>query len=268
VDLFGDFEGGEGEHESDERWVISYADFITTLFALFVLLFALSLKETRLEEGIESVARMIGARPLIGGLRPGQAQGVSGARRQPARANLRAPQTGADPLKSPEESLNSSALPRVFVAELKALKERIERDLSRYGNSGVSLRLTPDGLVISLAAARFFKSGEAEIQVEQEPVLAAVTADIANLENQMRVEGFTDPIPIHNSRFTDNWDLSAERAGNVLRYLLTHSSLDPNQLSIAGYGPYRPIASNETEEGRALNRRVDILIKPDRQTER
>ncbi len=260
--LFDDLEGGEEEHDSDERWIVSYADLITTLFALFVLLFALSLEDARLRAGIESVARMVGARPLSGGLRPGVAQGVAGA--APSHATAAQPPAGAADavaLSRPDSAAGRTFTRSDFL-QLKEIKESLERDLSTFADSGVSLKLTPEGLVISLAAARFFKSGQAEIEPAQEPVLKAVTLNIGNLKNRMRIEGFTDSIPIHNSRFTDNWDLSAERAGNVLRYLLERSSLDANRLSLAGYGPYRPISGNDTEEGRALNRRVDIVIRP------
>jgi chemotaxis protein MotB len=262
VGLFDDLDGGEEEHESDERWIVSYADFITTLFALFVLLFALSLKDARLRAGIESVARMMGARPLIGGVRPDTGQGPVGVA-PPRPATIPAvPSAGSQlGVQGPDLTMKTAAALPDF-AQLKRIKENLERDLSAFTDSGVSLKLTPEGLVISLAAARFFKSGQAEIEPTQEPILGAVARNIGNLRNRMRIEGFTDPIPIHNSRFIDNWDLSAERAGNVLRYLLDHSNLDPNRLSLAGYGPYRPIADNETEEGRALNRRVDIVIRP------
>jgi len=267
VDLFDDLEGGEEERESDERWIVSYADFITTLFALFVLLFALSLEDTRLKAGIESVARMIGARPLMQGMRPDAGQGAamrpstvpSGVRGSLASSLSPFGQQGTVSALQPE---NAEVSAHLDLLQLNQVKESLEHDLSAFSDSGVSLKLTREGLIISLAAARFFKSGEAEINPAQEPVLKTVAMNIGRLKNPMRVEGFTDSIPIHNAHFVDNWDLSAERAGNVLRYLLDRTPLEPTQLSLAGYGPYRPVASNDTEDGRALNRHVDIVVRP------
>ena len=85
---------------------------------------------------------------------------------------------------------------------------------------------------------------------------------ISQLPNLMEIDGFTDRVPIHNDRFRDNWELSAARAATVLRYLIANSPIDPEHLAIAGYGPYRPVGDNETETGRALNRRVEIIIRP------
>jgi len=93
-------------------------------------------------------------------------------------------------------------------------------------------------------------------------VLTAVAHTIESLPNRMEVDGFTDTVPIHNERYDDNWELSAVRAASVLRFLLGHSALNPANLTIAGYGPYRAIADNSTEEGRAANRRVEIIIRP------
>ncbi|MGH7905506.1 MAG: OmpA/MotB family protein, partial [Candidatus Binataceae bacterium] len=145
---------------------------------------------------------------------------------------------------------------------LRALEHKIANSLAGFSAAGVTLHMTDEGLVISLAAARFFRSGDAAINPKQIPILAAIVRQIDGLRNLMRVEGFTDSIPIHTVRYADNWDLSAQRAGNVLRYLLANSTLDARNLSLAGYGPYRPVASNANETGRALNRRVDIVIRP------
>jgi chemotaxis protein MotB len=234
----------EGEI-SQERWIVSYADFVTTLFALFVLLFALSFSDARrggnsLRVGYTSVAKSIGAIHPDAGLRPGMA-----------------PSGTADRIAAGNIGSHDA------YGELRALQGEISEALRAFSDSGVSLKVTDEGLVISLAAARFFNSGDDTIRPDQITILDRIAVRIGALPNQMRIEGFTDSLPIRSSRFKDNWDLSAARAGNVLRYLIAHSmSLNPRQLSLAGYGPYRPVAGNDTEEGRALNRRVDIVIRP------
>jgi chemotaxis protein MotB len=223
-------EGGGG-HESSERWLVSYADFITLLFALFVLLYALSnsnhVDQTR---AMNSVARAVGVHPERGGMRP---------------------------------DLGDSGHATIDEVErLEAVQEQMVLALQNYPNSGITMKIDERGLVISLSAAKFFASGEAEIAPSQVPVLEAVIKTIAPLANQIEIDGFTDSMPIQSGAFRDNWELSAARAAVVLRYALSHSSMVPDRFAIAGYGPYRSAGDNATEQGRALNRRVEIVVKP------
>lgn len=228
-------EDGEEARENNERWLVSYADFITLLFALFVLMYAISNEAGQRRSVImEAMVSALGARPHRGGLRPDA--GVSGNR--PSTDQL------------------------ITLRELGLVMEQVKKAVSKFPNSGVTVTLDRRGLVLSLAAARFFASGDAEISPNQLPVLEQVVRTIEWLPNSMEIDGFTDVLPIHNQRFRDNWELSAARSGSVLRYVLAHSSLSPDHLAIAGYGPYRPVADNGTEDGRALNRRVEIIIKP------
>jgi chemotaxis protein MotB len=223
-------------HENNERWLVSYADFITLLFALFVLLYAISNQAgSRRQVILEAMVSELGARPHRGGLRP-DAGGMSGNK------------PGAEQV--------------VTVRELGMVMEHLQKAIAKFPNSGVTVTMDPRGLVVSLSAARFFASGDDQIAAGQLPVLAVIVEMISQLPNQMEIDGFTDRVPIHNDRFRDNWELSAARAATVLRYLLANSPIDPEHLAIAGYGPYRPVGDNETETGRALNRRVEIIIKP------
>jgi chemotaxis protein MotB len=223
-------EGGGG-HESSERWLVSYADFITLLFALFVLLYALSnsnhVDQTR---AMDSVRRAVGVHPERGGMRP-------------------------DLGDSGHSTIDE-------IEHLEAVQEQVTIALQNYPNSGVSMKIDDRGLVISLSAAKFFASGAADIAPSQLPVLDAVIKTIEPLENPLEIDGFTDSVPIESGTFRDNWELSAGRAAVVLRYALAHSSMKPDRFAIAGYGPYRTIGDNSTEEGRALNRRVEVVVKP------
>jgi len=224
-------EGGGG-HESSERWLVSYADFITLLFALFVLLYALSnsnhVDQTR---AMDSVKRAVGIHPERGGMRPDM--GDSG-----------------------HSTIDE-------IEHLEAVQEQVTIALQNYPNSGVTMKVDDRGLVISLSAAKFFASGEAEIAPSQLAVLDAVIKTITPLSNPLEIDGFTDSVPIQSGIFRDNWELSAARAAVVLRYVLAHSAMNPDRFAIAGYGPNRSIGDNSTEDGRALNRRVDIIVKPE-----
>ncbi len=204
-------------HESSERWLISYADFITLMFALFVVLYSVSMKKAAdRDKSFKSINKAVAG--------------------------------------------ESAAAPQA--RELAEVEEDLQAVLQHFAHRGLTVTIDSRGLVISLSAVSFFASGDATINQAQLPVLDAVLQVLNPLPNQMRVEGFTDSTPISNQRFADNWDLSAARAGNVLRYMIDHSSVPPEHLSLAGYGPYRPVASNDTEEGRSHNRHVDIVIPP------
>ena len=224
-------EEGGGGHDSSERWLVSYADFITLLFALFVLMYALSnsnhVDQTR---AMNSVQRALGVHPERGGMRPDLGDSGHGTIDE--------------------------------IEKLEAVQEQVGLALNHYPNSGISMRIDKRGLVISLSAAKFFASGAATIAPAQIPALAIVIATIAPLTNQLEIDGFTDAIPIQSGgTFRDNWELSAARAANVLRYALSVGPITPSRMTLAGYGPYRPIASDQTEDGRALNRRVEIIVK-------
>jgi chemotaxis protein MotB len=230
-----DREEETGGNESAERWLISYADFITLMFALFVVLYALSMESSdTVNRAWREMATGVGVRPHRGGIRP--ELGESGR--------------GAD--------IGGGIMDRQLDQTLQTLK----RTLQNFQNPGVTLKMTSRGLVISLSAARFFASGDANVTPSQLPVLNAVVDALGKLPNHMEVDGFTDSMPIHNSHFTDNWELSAARAATVLRYLLAYTAINPEHLTLAGYGPYGAVADNSTEIGRALNRRVEIIVRP------
>jgi len=235
-----DHEEGGGGHDSSERWLVSYADFITLLFALFVLLYALSMQSSdQVNRAWVAMATGVGARPHRGGERPELGETASGG-----------------------SSMAERSSPM-----LTATRQRLDQAVARFSNSGVSTKIDSRGLVISLSAARFFASGEADIAPEQIPVLDAVARQIDHLPDAFEIDGFTDPVPIRDGRFRDNWELSTARAATVLRYLIANTSIAPDHLVLAGYGPYRAIADNATEAGRAINRRVEIVVRPPEDTD-
>jgi chemotaxis protein MotB len=223
-------------HASHERWLISYADFITLLFAFFVVMYAASRgKQTRvmaLQQAIRSAFAELGmfapASPTLSVL--------------PA---------------APAEV----AKPAQVLAPLAELERRLGRELAAaIASQEVSLQLTHQGLVVRLEEAGFFDSGSDALRPGAATVLAKIAAAVAPLPNALRFEGHTDNVPIHTARFASNWQLSTSRAVELVRMFIHQYHIDPARLAAAGYAQYHPIASNATPEGRQMNRRVDLVV--------
>jgi chemotaxis protein MotB len=241
--------GEEATHH--ERWLVSYADFMTLLFALFVVLFASSHhdKKTiqRVSAAVKNGFQDMGAFSYGATLQDSPPSKLQGTAELPG------------PPKSEEASQTpSSATAGIDVGELrKALGKALGKELERQE---VDMRMTPEGFVVSLHELGFFDSGEARLM----PGAAEKIKRIASVLNQygldMRVEGHSDDVPIHNAEFASNWDLSTARATVVAKLLLDEAGVDPKRISIAGYAQYHPAASNDTPEGRRANRRVDIVV--------
>ena len=247
-------------HANHERWLVSYADFITLLFAFFVVLYASSQVDNKKVQQVSAA--------IEGGF---QQLGVfSGTASGPAVRNENAP-SGSAPaeLSRPElirainelhakGGLNGSGNSGVPATELrKQLEDVLGKELKEHQ---VDLRLIPGGLVVSLREIGFFNSGEAVLLPQAEPTLAHVAAALAAHNFEVRVEGHTDDVPIHNSSYRSNWDLSTARATEVVNMLTSRYNFNPERISVAGYAQYRPVASNDTEEGRRKNRRIDLVI--------
>ena len=144
---------------------------------------------------------------------------------------------------------------------------RIQRNLTHsltpeLQNRSVFIQMSRDGLVISLREAGFFTSGSATPKPETVPVLRQIASSLANSSYNLRVEGHTDNVPIHNAEFDSNWELSTARATRIARLFLAINAVPAERLSAAGYAEFHPVASNATPEGRAQNRRVDIVVMP------
>jgi len=251
----------QAAHANHERWLVSYADFITLLFAFFVVLYASSQVDNK------KVAQVAAA--IQGGF---QQMGVfSGTAPGPIVRAENAPPAGIVPpaLPGPElarlvNDLNpnakehSSGVSGVPAAELKKrLEEVLGKELQDHH---LDLRLTPGGLVVSLREVGFFNSGESALLPQAEPTLAHVASVLAAHNFEVRVEGHTDDMPIHTSQYRSNWDLSTARATEVVNMLVSKYNFNPERISVAGYAQYRPVASNDTEEGRRKNRRIDLVI--------
>lgn len=204
--------------------MITYADLITLLLGLFILLYTASnLDVKKYENMIHAIDNVFG----------GSKQSIS-------------------VFPSSDFSINTP---------LKQLKYEI-KNLIEKNNYSSSIKLDENsrGITIHILDDIVFPSGSAELKKNSKIILQQIASIIKKLPNDIRIEGHTDNIPISTQQFPSNWHLSVSRALNTAYYLITEQGLDPEKVSIVGYSEYKPIASNETSNGRASNRRVDIVI--------
>ena len=240
------------EHENHERWLVSYADFITLLFAFFVVMFATSQTDKgKAEQVSESVKKALDGEKMSTVL----AAILGGTVNDKGKGNAMMRGPGGAQKAVPEKPDDSKKLAEL-VPSLKVLSEELKKEIE---SGRIQISMQPRGLVVSFTQAALFPSGEDVISPQAYEGLEMVAAAINRLPNPVRLEGHTDSVPIR-TRFRSNWELSAARS-IALMDLLTHRFGVPrDRLSIAGYGDTAPIASNDTEEGRARNRRVDIVV--------
>lgn len=203
----------EEEHENVERWLISYADFITLMFTFFAALYALSSMDTaKIEKFSGSLKKAF--------------------------------QVIDEPIPLYED-------------RNKAVIEDLRKVITDV--SGVSVKSDPRGVVVTFSDAVLFASGSGDIKQEAFGVLEKLSKTLNDAPGRITIEGHTDNIPVSGGKYASNWELSTARAASVLHFFIKQK-LDPNKFSIAGYGEYRPLTSNDTEDGRAKNRRVELVI--------
>ena len=229
---------------SHDRWLVSYADFITLLFAFFVVLYASAnadkKKQQDVSAAIDAAFRSLGIFPSATRT-PSNTAGAAATADQPV-----VPMN----IVMGEDVLSPAAV--------KDDLERIRRDLTRalsnqVATHTVSIKMGRDGLVISLREAGFFASGSAVPKPETLPTLRQIAARLGATPYDLRIEGHTDNIPIHNDEFDSNWELSSARATHIARLILDQKLIAPDRISAAGYAEYHPVATNDTPEGRALS---------------
>jgi chemotaxis protein MotB len=242
------------EHENHERWLVSYADFITLLFAFFVVMFASSQTDkARAKQVSEAVEKALDHGSSIS-VPPEIARVLGGTVDDKGQGNamMKGPGGAQHAIKdAPPES----------VIELMPSLARLNKELATEIREGkLEVRMEPRGLVISLRQSAFFSSGTDALDQSNVPVLGKLAELIATLPNSIQLEGHTDSIPIHNLHFKSNWELSCARAIAVLETLCGTFDLSRSRFSVVGRADTVPIDSNETPEGRARNRRVDVVI--------
>jgi len=244
-------------HASHERWLVSYADFITLLFAFFVVLYASSQADQK--KAAQVAASIKGAFQQLG-VFTGSAPGDVGT---PGSTSPKHPDLTDAPLrliKIAGTSDKEHASPG-FGVDVDELRQELEGALGdEIRKHEVQMRVTPEGLVVSLREIGFFNSGEADLLQDGQQTLARIATILGGRGFEIRVEGHTDNVPIHNSKFHSNWELSTARATQVVSLLIERYQFNPMLVSAAGYSEYRPVASNDTPQGRAANRRIDLIV--------
>jgi len=246
-------------HVNHERWLVSYADFITLLFAFFVVLYASSkadqMKQHQVSQAIDSAFHALGLFPDTA-RKPVSLKNIS---------VLSDAQASPDQIVSPMNIVMGEDVlaPAMVKEDLTRVQQHMEKMLSNeIASHTVSIAMGKDGLVISLREAGFFSSGSATPHPATLPILREIAEALGKTPYDVRIEGHTDNIPIHNQEFDSNWELSSARATRIARIFVDSHSIPPARLSAAGYAEFHPVASNSTNSGRAENRRVDLVVMP------
>ncbi len=217
------------EADNPDRWVVSYADFITLMFAFFTALYAISqVDAVKLNKFAGSMKEAL--------------------------------KTGEHHQKTDTTTIIEGVKP-LYVGDIQ-LERNVKEVLNKAGFiEGIAISASSKGIYISLSDLAVFEKGSAMVREDAKPLLSLIADVMRNTGNYIVVEGHTDNLPIKgNPQFSTNWELSTARATSVLMYFIKEHGIPPERLSASGYGEYRPVATNSTHEGRTKNRRVDILF--------
>jgi chemotaxis protein MotB len=227
------------EHENHERWLVSYADFITLLFAFFVVMYSVSsVNEGKFRVLSDSLVTSFTNNKPVGEL---------------SLVNL--PIQKSKPIQVKEEQ-KSTDNARSFLKVANAIT-------AAKVPQGVKITSTERGLNIRIKDEALFGSGSASINPQIVEFIDLIASLVKDLPNLIAVEGHTDNQPIRSAAFPSNWDLSTARANTLIRYLIDHHQLAANRFSSTGYAGTRPVESNDTLEGQASNRRVELIVLRD-----
>ncbi len=236
------------DQENSDRWLLTYADLITLLLAFFIVMYSMSRidaeKFSNMKTQLSSVLR------------------------------------GGSTIFPKGDEFDGAGAGMLKVGDLQMIQKRIGDKLMLHGsqNTGnrlagtpldsrmanaVSTEVTERGLIIHIKDNILFESGNAELKEDARAVLSLLSDELKGIENHLLIEGHTDNVPISTAKYPSNWELSAARATNVVRYFVENKGYIPERISARGFGEYRPIASNATDFGRNRNRRVDIVVLSD-----
>jgi chemotaxis protein MotB len=222
------------DHPNHERWLVSYADFITLMFAVFATLYAISTVDAqKLHSMVESTQQAF----------------------EPTD-----PSKTSQILIGQQPALSKNAGPggEVGLADLqREVTRRLVRELAEHR---VEIERDHRGLVISIREAGSFAVGSADLSADAQALLQEIGGVLTGISNQVLIEGHTDDTPIHTARFASNWELSTTRATNVIAFLLDHANVRPDHISASGYGEFHPRVANTSDSNRTRNRRVDLII--------
>ncbi len=224
------------------RWVISYADFVTMLLALFMVMFAVNGMDAKHIKDVNKSIEKVFAQPQA-------AQTEENVKNSEILQNDDSilEDDGKTILEGKDGILESEQI-------LEKLKDNIDI------NNSTTVLKEPRGVVIRLNDTMLFDQGSAIIKSEALSTLESISEKLREFDNPILIEGHTDSTPIKNEKYPSNWELSTARATNIISYLVEKQNFPPNRLSAVGYGEYMPVADNNTPQNKAKNRRVDIII--------
>jgi chemotaxis protein MotB len=219
---------------SHDRWLVSYADFITLMFAFFTVLYAVSTVDARKVAPATTSMQEAFSLP----------EGSEGT-----------------PAHLPHRSAPTPPRPDAAAEEIERVRRRLAADLSDAVDAG-RLEIARDarGIILSLPVEATFSTGSADVHAEAQELIGRIASTVRPLGNAIRIEGHTDDVPIRTARYGSNWELSTARASAVVAFLIGTAGLEPARLSAAGYGEFHPRAPNDSGANRARNRRVDIVV--------
>ena len=257
-------------HANHERWLVSYADFITLLFAFFVVLYASAQvdqrKVGRLALAIQVAFQELGVFPASTTQIPLSVEEPMPFSTVQVIENTSHNTEFGRIISSPQGTLDSASEDigpdmSSLQTDMSSLQEELRQTLQHeIALKEVALHRETEGLIVSLREFGFFDSGSAAMKVTAFPTLDRIASVLAARNCRLRIEGHTDNIPIHTPHMASNWELSTARATELVRLLIVRYYFTPQRLAAAGYAEYHPIASNATAQGRAQNRRVDVVI--------
>ena len=245
------------EAENTDRWMVSYADFVTLLFAFFVVMYAISsVNEGKYRVLTDTMSAAFNVVPKsIEPIQIGTEDNIIGKHEKKSEL-----------IEEPVAVLPKSQ--RSYEKEMKQIAETVSKAVQPLIDKGL-INVTQDKLwvEIEMNSNILFPSADSELEEEAYPALKAVAEVLKKLPNSIDVEGHTDNVPIRNQQFPSNWELSAARAASVV-HLFSRYGVNPRRLSSIGYSEYRPKSSNATAEGRLQNRRVKIVVLADKNARR
>jgi chemotaxis protein MotB len=234
------------EEHADETWLIPYSDLLTLLLALFIVLFATaSVDAQKLEQMAQSFNAAFNGSPSI----------------LDKQASITEMQSGVPSQSGPSAS-DANKEQAMESVQLNEVKKKLDNYIQNNNLTGdLQTSLTVDGLVIRIQDTALFTSGRADMRPESRRWAHVIAAMLGTLSQSVVVSGHTDNVPINTAEFPSNWDLSSKRALNFMKFLLAEDlQLQPERFSAIGFGEYRPVAVNTDTDGRAKNRRVEVLI--------
>lgn len=223
------------EEHVDEAWLLPYSDMLTLLLALFIVMFALGQTDKAKFTAMAKEFNVIFA-------------GGSGVMHADGKSVVPMENSGVSDSQLEDDKMSQ-------------IKEMLEKEIKEEGYTDkIKVDLNGEGLGISIQDVVLFNSGEADVLKDVSPVILKISNMLHGLDNQIKVAGYTDNVPISNGKFRSNWDLSAMRAINVMNYMVSSGGINEDKVSIQAYGEHMPKTTNSTEQGKAQNRRVEIFV--------